>query len=316
VSTIYDLAHDWLTYSDLSALSKSSSVDIVYERFAPFHKRASDLARSLAAPHIVEIHGPSSDRWQFGPAYFDKTADKIQESVVRRADAVRVVSQAVKAYYQKRGIPALKMHVLPNAVDPGTFDPRLVCSDVRSRFGLEDKIVVGFVGSMYAYHGLSVLTRASSIVSSKSSAIHFLIVGPLSNHLTRAVATEGLTNLFTLTGVVPYARIPEHIMAMDICVIPDSNWYGSPIKLFEYGAMAKPVVAPHLGPIEDVVEDRQSALLFPPGDVDGLARSVLQLAVDEGLRRALGSNWMAEVRAKHTWARRAQQVLEICESAN
>ncbi len=314
ISTLYEIAHDRIAYSDLADLSRNSPVDLVYERFAPFHQGASELARLLRTPYIVEIHGPSSDRAEFGPGYFAQTADRIQEAVIRRADAVRVISSAVKTYYHKRGIPPSKMHVLPNAANAALFDPGAADAHVRSKLELAGKTVVGFVGSMQAYHGLGILLEAASTISKRVRRVHFLIVGPISEGFRTAVEQERLTDFFTLTGALPHEEVPQYVRAMDICVVPDSNWYGSPIKLFEYGAMGKPVVAPRLGPVEDVVTHRQSALLFPPSDVQGFARAVLDLVRDQGLREHVASNWREQVRTKHTWDRRAREIMGLYES--
>lgn len=315
MSTIYEMLHNRLTDAELRRFNNGPRVHFIYERFAPFHHRAQRLADCLDIPYIVEIHGPSSGRGEFGPSHLANTADRIQEKVVRRADGVRVISSAVKIHYTKRGIEASKMHMLPNAADTELFDPSLTSSDVRGLLGLENRIVVGFVGSMHAYHGLPILFKAASLISSASSEFRFLLVGPVGQDATRALEEKGLANLFALTGRVPHSDVPKYIMAMDICVIPDSNWYGSPIKLFEYGAMGKPVVAPRLGPVQDVVEDRRSALLFPPADVKALVSSILELAANERMRKHLAYNWMQEVRLKHTWEKRAQEITSIFEAA-
>ena len=313
-STLYDIAHGYFSHRNLAALSRGERPDFIYERFAPFHKGSRKLAQSLSIPYLLEIHGPPSDRGWFGPSHFDKTAEQIQHDAMQSADAIRVVSTALKEYFRMRGVEADKLWVIPNAVDTEVFEPESVGSDLRAQLGLDERIVVGFVGSLQAYHGLPILVRAASLVVRELADLHFLVVGPDHEDDRSAVAEKGLKGHFTFTGGVAYYRIPEYIKAMDICVIPDSNWYGSPIKLFEYGAMGKPVIAPRLGPMEEVVEHSQSALLFEQGDAEGLAAAILELAASEELRRSIATSWMGQVRDRHTYDKRAEQVLEMYES--
>jgi glycosyltransferase involved in cell wall biosynthesis len=98
---------------------------------------------------------------------------------------------------------------------------------------------------------------------------------------------------------------------MDIAVLPDSNAYGSPMKLFEYLAMGKAVVAPRVGPVEEIVRDGENGLLIEPANAEQLAERVLRLAEDPGLRFRLGQQGRAEVLARHTWRRNAETVLAI-----
>lgn len=313
-STLYDMAHGYLSHRSLAALSRDDRPDFIYERFAPFHKGARKLAQSLNVPYLLEIHGPPTDRGWFGPIYFEKTAEQIQHDTMRCAHAIRVVSNTLKNYFHKRGLPAHKLWVIPNAVDTEVFEPESVDSDLRAQLGLDGKIVVGFVGSVQAYHGLSILCEAASLAVRELADLHFLVVGPVGEDDRLAVVEKGLGDLFTFTGGIPYHEIPRYIMTMDICVIPDSNWYGSPIKLFEYGAMGKPVIAPRLGPMEDVVEHSQSALLFEQGDAEGLAAAILELAANEELKKSIATSWTGQVRDRHTYDKRAEQVLQMYES--
>ena len=75
---------------------------------------------------------------------------------------------------------------------------------------------------------------------------------------------------------MPRDDVPAYIDAMDICVLPDSNAFGSPIALFEFMAMGKPCVVPDLGPMRDVIEDNATGIMFPHGDYAALEKALLQ----------------------------------------
>jgi glycosyltransferase involved in cell wall biosynthesis len=112
-------------------------------------------------------------------------------------------------------------------------------------------------------------------------------------------------------GAVPYEQVPEYIAMMDICVIPGSNEYRSPIKLFEYMAMEKPVVAPRLKPIQDVIQDREEGILFSTNDRESLKESLMFLIDCQEKRKIIGQNARNKIIAKHTWRQNAEQIVEI-----
>jgi glycosyltransferase involved in cell wall biosynthesis len=109
----------------------------------------------------------------------------------------------------------------------------------------------------------------------------FLLVGDGEHRgdLESACRAEGLLGRVRFTGRKAHAQVPPLVAAMDIAVLPDSNGYGSPMKLFEYLAMGKAVVAPRVGPVEEIVRDGENGLLVPPGDAEAFAAAI---------RRALG----------------------------
>jgi glycosyltransferase involved in cell wall biosynthesis len=108
---------------------------------------------------------------------------------------------------------------------------------------------------------------------------------------------------------VPRPDMPRHIAALDVCVIPDSNPFGSPVVLFEFMASGKAVVAPSVAPVLDVLEDGRNGLVFKAHDGEALFQSLARAVKDEGLRRRLGEAARADVERKHTWDRNAEATL-------
>ena len=99
---------------------------------------------------------------------------------------------------------------------------------------------------------------------------------------------------------------------MDVAVVAhDRTGVASPMKLLEYMAMAKAVVAPRLDNVRDVVEDDRTGLLFAPGDVDALATALLRLAGDPALRARLGHSARESIQTGRNWRRNAERVLEL-----
>src|SRR5207249_2160599 len=108
----------------------------------------------------------------------------------------------------------------------------------------------------------------------------------------------------------------EYVAAMDLAVMPSSNWYGSPVKLFEYGAMARAVIAPDTPPVREILTDGVEGLIVSPGSVPELRSALVRLAGDRQLRDRLGSRFRERVLRDHTWDRVAERLLAICEHAS
>jgi glycosyltransferase involved in cell wall biosynthesis len=125
---------------------------------------------------------------------------------------------------------------------------------------------------------------------------------------------RGLCEVFTFAGEVPHSRIPLYVAAMDIAIIPDFNTYGSPMKLFEYMAMRKAIVAPDVPPIREVIEDGKTGILFERGNVAQALEGIERLIENEQLRHDLGRRARAKVVRSYTWDQNAERIANIAES--
>jgi glycosyltransferase involved in cell wall biosynthesis len=100
-----------------------------------------------------------------------------------------------------------------------------------------------------------------------------------------------------------------------MAVIPHSNPFGSPVVMFEYMAMGKPVIAPRLGPILDVLMDNENGLLFDAGDSAGLKQKISDLCDSKTLREQIGSNARNTILSKHLWKQNAGLIIDLYEKA-
>ena len=112
--------------------------------------------------------------------------------------------------------------------------------------------------------------------------------GPVAGRLRERIALHRLGESVILTGPVRRDEVPRYIAAMDICVLPDSNNYGSPMVLFEFMAMGKAIVAADLPPIRDVVQNGETGLLVERGNSAAIEQAIRLLADNPQLRERLG----------------------------
>jgi len=119
------------------------------------------------------------------------------------------------------------------------------------------------------------------------------------------------------TGSVPHEAIPQYLAAMDITVAPFQDrkelLYGSPIKLVEYMAMERPIVAAAVGQIKETIRHHQTGWLYPAGDDSKLADALETLLREPELAARLGRAAREEVALRHTWEAVASQIINIAE---
>jgi len=294
--------------------------DVVYERYHAFEWAVGAWSRRARRPWVVEFNASVDELKLLGGLGLGRVGRRIERSVVRRANQLVAVSGVLGRDLERMGVASERIHVLHNGVDELRFRPDLDGSEVRRQLGLEGRTVVGFVGSFAAYHGVDLFLEAARRVAGARPGVTFLLVGGREGNLryetlraAHAAAVEAGQVVFA--GEVAHARIPAYLAAMDVAVIPMAADYGSPTKTFEYMAMGRAVVAPAVPALREVLEDRRTALLTRPGEVDDLVRACAELVADAGLRRRLGEAARAEVVARHTWAGNARAIQAVLEQA-
>ena len=225
-----------------------------------------------------------------------------------------MVSTPLKKLLQDIGVPYDHMVVIPNGINPRIFNPNIDGNAVRKRLGLDGKIVLGFVGWFRKWHGLEELLRVYVKHGMGKKNIHLLLVGdgPAYKDL-EAYARKNviLEKGVTLTGPVVRKGIPGYIAAFDLALQPDVTDYASPIKLFEYMAMEKGVIAPNKDNIKEIVGNAYKAL-FKAGDWDDMARTILKYAQSKQQAIKLGKQAQNIVyKNQYLWLENARKSLDL-----
>ncbi|RME46651.1 MAG: glycosyltransferase family 1 protein [Caldilineae bacterium] len=310
---IYELYQNRQDVGLIEPIFRNNSIDFVYERLSQNRSSVSVCCRKYQIPLIVESNAPVDERREYWGAPLFPITRYLEKKILQRADAITVVSTPLKRYYQQWGLAEEKIFVLPNGVNPRRFSPRNVSQDVRRALGIENRVVIGFVGNIFAYHGIELFLPLARACRSQGNKAHFLIVGSGQGRdaLQAALAQEGVLNYFSFVGPVPNTEVPDYLNAMDICILPRFMWYGSPMKIFEYGAMGKAIVAPNQENIRDVLTHGETAYLFEKENLDALVQAVLELVDNVPLRRQLGHAVQKHILQNHTWDENAKRILNI-----
>ncbi|MGI8964054.1 MAG: glycosyltransferase family 4 protein [Thermomicrobiales bacterium] len=304
----------------LQPLLRELQPDAIYERYALLGTTGVDLARELEIPHILEVNSPlSGEQAMHRGSAFAQTIRAVERRVLGEADHVIAVSERVKNWIVDTGVEPERVTVVPNGVNLKRFSSAQ--NDVRARLGLGDRPVIGFVGTLKGWHGTATLIRAVAMVARERGierAPRLMIVGdgPQRERLAQVAVVEGLDDLTTFTGMIAHDEMVAHIAAMDIAVAPydeTPDFYFSPLKLFEYMAAGRPVIAAGIGQIADCIRHGETGLLYPPGDVESLARCIGELLDDPARARALGRAARAEATTHRSWEHNARIVNDVVE---
>lgn len=320
VPDISEISYNFRFIAQALGILRREKPDLIYQRHSSFNICGLYLSRLLRIPYILEVN--NSEVWlhaNWGRLYLTGLCRLFEEVAFLGADAIVVISEVLKRDLVRMGIHPAKITVNPNGVNPNLFHPGVDGSQVRARYGLEGKLVIGFLGTFRVWHGIPVLAEAIRPAVERELGLHFLLMGDghLRTGFQQQIENAGVGSSVTLTGLVPHRDVQKYLAACDILVSPHippadgSEFFGSPTKLFEYMAMGKGIVASDLGQIGEVLKDGESAVLVKPGDPKDLAEGILRLASDEGLRKRLGRRACEVVTARYTWKRNAERVLEL-----
>jgi len=297
------------------------SPDVVYERFSLFHQAGAVIADAFGAPYLVEVNAPLIEEQERHRVLRLKTvAHAAQMKCFRRASHIVTVSQALKRYVEAEGVPSYQVSCLPNGVDTRRFNPTTEPTAMRARYHLGDRPVIGFVGSLKPWHGLDALFDAMNLLSARSGEWSLLIVGdgPGFHYAMQRAEDDTLKGRIVLAGKVPHDEVPAHLAAMDLTVAPyiaEEGFYFSPLKVLESLAAGRPVVAPRLGQLNELIEHGVNGLLYEPGDLNALAESIHVLLSDSARRSVMGKNARRHAVARLSWESVVGQAIGIMSEA-
>jgi glycosyltransferase involved in cell wall biosynthesis len=263
-------------------------------------------------PLILEVNDSAMVN-RIRPLKLQAAARRVEHFVWRRADAIVTITHYFRDLILEAGVDPARVFVIPNAVDDAAFGALPDGKAVRARHGLDGTVSIGYVGAINFWRRVDLLVHSFAELAGRHPEARLVLIGdgPDADGVRELAARLGVADRVVLTGKVPHAQIPEHLAALDVAVIPHSNTYGSPMKLFEYMAAGRIVVAPWLPPIVSVIGEDDGGLLFPPLDGKGLTGALAKLLDDPALRERLGARAREKVLSDYVWKRHAQTILDI-----
>ncbi|TRY30813.1 TIGR04063 family PEP-CTERM/XrtA system glycosyltransferase [Aliiglaciecola sp. M165] len=209
---------------------------------------------------------------------------KLESFVVNRADAVTTICEGLRQDLLGRNVPQSKITVIPNAVNIEQFEVITEKNqELLKQYNLEDKVVLGFLGSFYGYEGLDLIIKAlPEIIKSIPNAMFLLVGGgPQESNLKMLIAELGLEHHVIMPGRVPHAEVGKYYSLVDLLVYPRKPMrlteLVTPLKPLEAMAQGKLVLASDVGGHKELIEHGKTGWLFESGNIDALARSAVDV---------------------------------------
>ncbi|MCZ6513590.1 MAG: glycosyltransferase family 4 protein [Nitrospinae bacterium] len=308
------------------ALSKRGdlSFSFIYQRYSDYNYSGALIAEKFKIPLVLEFNCPAiwtAKHWAKGLSY-EKLANEVEMVNVRLADVVVVVSQPLKNELVSRGVDSDKILVNPNGVDPEIYSPGVDGSEIRRKYNLEGRTVIGFIGTFGKWHGAEVLAEAFGLLlrqypqSRDTTRLLMIGDGYTMSEVKRQLEVNGVTPESILTGIVPQEEGPAHLAACDLLASPHvlnpdgTPFFGSPTKLFEYMAMGKGIVASDLDQIGEVLQHDHTGWLVKPGDAESLMHGLKFLIDNPETRQRMAEAAQREVVDKYTWKEHTRKIIE------
>jgi starch synthase len=298
--------------------------DIIYAR--DFHTVIIALLPRLIFKKklVFEINGLANEEQRLKRdsilnrtfAFFIGKAEKM---AAKWSDRIVSVTPEIESYLicHFKCKPA-KVNVVGNGVDTRKFQPihdGNLLSTWRKRVGIgRDDIVIVFVGNLAPWQGIEYLVQVAPLLVKTNRNIRFLVIGDgvLKNQFEAYVNRRGLSEQFIFTGAIDHGQIPIYINISDICVIPKRRLKSgySPIKLYEYMACGKPIVASRVAGLE-FLEQEGAGRVVDPGDLISLEEALQDLLTDSQKRRTMGQKGLQIARERFNWELRVNKIENI-----
>jgi PEP-CTERM/exosortase A-associated glycosyltransferase len=284
-------------------VGRETGIPVVYEIRAFWEDAAASDGK----------YGPNSRKYRL--------MQSLETRVCHRVSQVVALCPGIKGELLKREVPIGKIAVVPNGVNVDHFKPCLPDAEYRMEWKLNQKRIIGFIGSFYAYEGLDLLLEAVSRLASSRSDIRLLLLGGggIEDGLKVQIEQLGLEKVVIMPGRIPHERVPGAYALCDILAYPRYSCrlteLTTPLKPLEGMAMGKTVVASDIGGHRELIRHGRTGLLFRAGDLSVFVGVLRHLLDNPGLGQKLGRQASTWVRQTRSWDKIAAAYAAVYASA-
>lgn len=267
------------------------------------HPEIAFLFSRLGYKVIFELHN-----WR---------AEKKSRNILflRKVFLIITTTEIIKQEFIKSGFNEEKILVAPNGVELKDFDLKLSKEEIKKELNLPvDKKIILYAGHLYPQKGVYTILDAAKVLPEK----YFVFIGGLPNDVKNfKKAANGLENV-EIRGSKKYAEVPKYLKAGDLLIIANSGKdetekkYTSPLKLFEYLAAGKPIIASRVPAIEEFLNEK-TAIFFEPDNFRDLAKVIEQISNNFEQQKELAHNALEKVK-KYTWRERAKKIINFIKN--
>jgi glycosyltransferase involved in cell wall biosynthesis len=324
-----ELHFPYLALFDSYRMAEAANINLkgyhlIHERFNLLALGGVWASRKLGIPFVLEVNADLLEQRKF---------KGIPERGLRRlfaiwatrmcfknaAQIICISSRLKEHLHTKWNIDERKLTVLPIAADVEAFKPNDNSETVRKRLGLTTEPVVMWVGGFYPWHDLNLLLESFALILQRCPGARLVLVGdgPTRSSVVDIVTKNGLRQAVIMTDAIAHSQVPELLSIADVAVVPSApitaslGGTGTPLKLFEYMAAGKAIVATAHSQAAEVIQDGHNGLLVEAGDVNRFAEAMLTLINDPAERGRLGLNARQQAVELYSWEEYTRRLEEI-----
>ena len=314
------LRFDYFTASKhLEEVVENFHPDCIYERCNYLQLSGIKVAERYNITHIMEMNSPyieETNNLGKGDSYLKKYARRVEKEQLMNTNLPLVVVGPLRDHFQQQyAVDKDKFLVTHNAFknDKIRLDYQNQQTIIK-KYALEDKTVIGFVGSIFEWHGLDKLIKAFDELDQPDTKLLIVGYGEYMANLIRLTKSLGREEEVIFTGRVPKNEVFDYIEIMDICTAPAAAWYQSPVKIFEYGAMGKPILGPDTAAVREVMEPGKDGVLIAP-TVEAAQNGILELLENPERAQAMAHHFQQKVLQEYTWEKNVKKVLNALQNS-
>ena len=308
---IYELiecGYNLYDFMRLAVVILKHQPDVIYERHNLYFVSGIWAQKIFRRPLLLEVNAPLyQERKQFNTIALDRLAQWSEHYVWKNADCVLPVTKVLAGIIKSEVRPKA-LEVIHNGVSLDELVVTSSAEEMRRQYGLTNQIILGFVGFVRDWHRLELIIDYISRRPTMSLVLMIVGEGPDCERLIQYAKDCGVESQLIMAGVVQRQQMANHINVFDVALQSAVTAYASPLKLFEYLALGKVVVAPDMPNIREIVSDNHNGILF---DVDSLSslNHALDGALDEERQRVLSTAARETImKQKFLWSDNANRI--------
>jgi glycosyltransferase involved in cell wall biosynthesis len=296
-----------------AATTVLEQADVLYERYWFLNYGGLIAARRLKIPLVIEVNGDIVQEYeQLGielSAAQWRVIRRINKWILNGADHVVTVSEPLRqrllAEWQ---VAPERVTTVHNGAHVDLFaQPPLPAASLKSQYGLNGGPLVMFVGTFKPWHGLDLLIRAFGRTVQSHPLARLVLVGdgPMRDQMIETAVNHNIVEKVIFTGMIPHEEVASLLQLADVAVLSprvnEAALAQSPLKLFEYMAAGKAIVAPAMPNVAAIINDQENGLLVAPDSEAELAQALSRLLADGEMRQQLGQTAQVQALSRHSW---------------
>lgn len=296
-----------------------ASVQFIWEQHDLFAGPGKHLSRKFKVPFVKYVHAPvvwEAEKWGVHRYWWGRFLEHMEMRNLSKADLIAVVSKGVREKLVQKGIPPQKIMISPMAVDPDFFQiPPEQKGTIQLSKELRNKFVLGWTGSFRDFHGLEDVVQAFDQFQAIVPDSALVLVGDGSQRIKieELVKKLNIEDKVFFVGKKKFLEIPVYLELFDVAVVSAKkaeDFHYSPLKLREYMAAGKAILAPSAGEIKSIFHDEYHLKLFTVGDISSLQNGMLYLFRNEERREEIAANGRREILNSGTWEGEMDRMLD------